>query len=312
MNEKFKALGIEAKQIVAQVQTDEARLIEILQELDHERGYFYFGVNSIFNFCISVLNLSPARTQNYLSVSRKSSEVPELKSAIASGEISLCMARKLAPVINKSNKSEWLTFAMESTTREVEKAVAKAKPELAVKESVKYVAEDRLALTVGLSEETIEKLKRVMDLESQRTKKSATRENAIVVALDAYLEQHDPIKKAERAKKRAKKNEIKKDEQRLVPQHKSEAVIERPTSTQHVAKRVARHIGRRQALPSALVHAVHLRDQRQCTFKSGSKRCGATRWLDIHHVIPRSLGGSDTLENLTTVCSAHHRFIHSE
>jgi 5-methylcytosine-specific restriction endonuclease McrA len=309
MNEKINALTIEAKQIVARIQVDEVRLVEILQELDRDRGYFYLGVPSVFEYCVSILKLSPAKTQNYLSVSRKAVEVPELKMAIASGDISICKARKIAPVINKANKTEWLTFAKESSTREIEKAVAKAQPQLAVKESVKYVADDRLSLTVGLSEETIEKLKRVMDLESQRTKKSASREAAITAALDSYLEKHDPLKKAERAETRAKKIELINSDAR--PTQSPISKIPNESSTRHVAKRVARHIGRRQALPSALVHAIHMRDQRQCTIKDKSgKRCGATRWLDTHHVIPRSLGGGDTLENLTTVCSAHHQMIH--
>jgi hypothetical protein len=291
MNEKVKALSEEAIQIVGRIDQDESRLIEILQELDRMRGYFAFGVNSVFDYCLTVLKLSPAKTQNYLSVARKSVEVPALKQAIKSGELSIWKARKIAPVISKTNYEEWLRLAKESSTREIEKAVAKAQPALAVQERVKYVAEDRLSLTLGISEQALEKLKKVMDLESQRSKKSASREDALIAALDAYLEKYDPVKKAERAEVRAENKKP-------------------VSSTQSNAQRVARHIGRREALPGAVMHAVHMRDQRRCTYKTENKRCGATRWLDVHHIVPRSHGGADTLENLTTVCSAHHRFIH--
>jgi hypothetical protein len=313
MYEKVKALNSEAIQIVGRVHHDESRLIEILQELDRLRGYFAFGVNSLFDYCLTVLKLSPAKTQNYLSVARKSFEVPALKAAIDAGELSICKARKIAPVISKTNHTEWLTLAKESSTREIEKAVAKAQPTLAVQERVKYVAEDRLSLTLGISEQALEKLKKVMDLESQRSKKSASREDALIAALDVYLERHDPVKKAERAELRAENKKAGKyaDKSAKENNQSDTKINERVFSTQGNAQRVARHIGRREALPAALVHAVHMRDQRQCAHKINGKRCGATRWLDIHHIVPRSIGGTDTLENLMTVCSAHHRSIHS-
>lgn len=40
-------------------------------------------------------------------------------------------------------------------------------------------------------------------------------------------------------------------------------------------------------------------------------RCTNTRWLDVHHIIHKQHGGSDELENLTTLCNAHHRQHHS-
>ncbi|MBI2605974.1 MAG: HNH endonuclease [Deltaproteobacteria bacterium] len=41
-------------------------------------------------------------------------------------------------------------------------------------------------------------------------------------------------------------------------------------------------------------------------------RCEQKRWLQVHHIKPVSLGGGNTLENLTTLCSGHHRMRHVE
>ncbi|MBI3556086.1 MAG: HNH endonuclease, partial [Deltaproteobacteria bacterium] len=41
-----------------------------------------------------------------------------------------------------------------------------------------------------------------------------------------------------------------------------------------------------------------------------NKRCESTRWLDSHHITPVRKGGADTLENLTTLCRAHHQMGH--
>jgi 5-methylcytosine-specific restriction endonuclease McrA len=65
--------------------------------------------------------------------------------------------------------------------------------------------------------------------------------------------------------------------------------------------------------PAHLIHQLSLRDQRQCTGKSVTGgRCTEERWLEFHHVIPVEQGGPDTLENLRTLCWAHHKKIHSQ
>ncbi|MCC7404596.1 MAG: HNH endonuclease [Bdellovibrionales bacterium] len=40
------------------------------------------------------------------------------------------------------------------------------------------------------------------------------------------------------------------------------------------------------------------------------ERCRETKFLEIHHLKPIRLGGSDRFENLTLLCSGHHQGIH--
>ncbi len=57
---------------------------------------------------------------------------------------------------------------------------------------------------------------------------------------------------------------------------------------------------------------VAKRDVAQCTFiTSNGKRCTSRRWLHVHHKTLRAFGGANTLENLTTLCSNHHRYLHN-
>lgn len=39
--------------------------------------------------------------------------------------------------------------------------------------------------------------------------------------------------------------------------------------------------------------------------------CGATDNLELHHIKPKSMGGSDAPENLVLLCSTHHKLLHS-
>lgn len=51
---------------------------------------------------------------------------------------------------------------------------------------------------------------------------------------------------------------------------------------------------------------VLLRDRERCT----ACRTTVRQVLTVHHVIPRELGGSDNLNNLTTLCANCHRIVH--
>jgi hypothetical protein len=65
-------------------------------------------------------------------------------------------------------------------------------------------------------------------------------------------------------------------------------------------------------LNAAETHAVNARDEGRCTWiDSRGERCPNERWMEIHHKIRRADGGTNVLGNLTTLCSSHHRLIHT-
>jgi hypothetical protein len=62
----------------------------------------------------------------------------------------------------------------------------------------------------------------------------------------------------------------------------------------------------KQEVPPALRRAVLRRDERRCRVAG----CRNATFLDLHHIRPRSEGGSHGADNLVTLCSAHHRALH--
>lgn len=62
----------------------------------------------------------------------------------------------------------------------------------------------------------------------------------------------------------------------------------------------------RSAIPPRVRAAVLTRDRHRCT----TPGCGATWFLEVHHVTPRLRGGSNGVENLVTLCGRCHRFAH--
>jgi hypothetical protein len=61
---------------------------------------------------------------------------------------------------------------------------------------------------------------------------------------------------------------------------------------------------RSPALSPKLRRAVLLRDG-HCRVPG----CGRRRGLEVHHLVPRSQGGTDEISNLAAVCPAHHRLL---
>jgi hypothetical protein len=61
-----------------------------------------------------------------------------------------------------------------------------------------------------------------------------------------------------------------------------------------------------QTVPPAVRRAELRRDQRRCQVPG----CRHATFVDVHHIRPREEGGGHELENLLTLCGAHHRACH--
>ncbi|HEU4576699.1 MAG TPA: HNH endonuclease signature motif containing protein [Polyangiaceae bacterium] len=95
------------------------------------------------------------------------------------------------------------------------------------------------------------------------------------------------------------------DEQR--PEQEAEAAADAHVGCAGGGRAPARRGTRaRQDIPPALRRAVLRRDERRCRVAG----CRNATFLDLHHIQPRSEGGSHSADNLVTLCSAHHRALH--
>jgi 5-methylcytosine-specific restriction endonuclease McrA len=263
----------------------EADLIAILQEVENERVFLSLGYTSLFSYSVGALGLSESVAYNFVTVARKAREVPVLQSAIQNGDLSVSKARKIAPVLTLAPE-EWIEKAKTLPSRRLEEEVARVLPREAAPERLKPVSEDRVELRMGISKALEEKLRRVQDLESQRTGRAASMEETLEAMVDIYLEVKDPVKRAERILKRGGRQ---------------------PVTGQVGSKSSENH----SPIPAAIRHQIQLRDGGRCTHVNPQgSRCENRRWLDVHHVLPRSEGGTNALGNLATLCSAHHRWEH--
>ena len=262
-------------------------MVELLNLLASTSGYLYFQCPSLRQYAIEKWGLPEYTAADMVTVARKSLEIPELLSTLQRGQTSLSKLRRICSVITLKDKAEWLDLAEKGTNRDIEKAVAAARPQ-PVDESLNYKDDNLSELRVGLNEETRKNLERIRDLLSQKNGRAVTLSECLEQMTKIVLEKMDPLKKAERATKRRA------------------AKCEKLGTCQ-----IRKFIRARRKLPARVEHAINLRDQAQCAHVNHQgQRCPNRRWLHRHHLKPVSMGGDDSVANLTSLCSGHHRLLH--
>jgi hypothetical protein len=284
-----------AVELVREYQRVEAELIEILKQIDDRKIYQKFGASSLFIYATKVLGLTESVAWNFISVARATKKHAALNKAIQNGELSVSKARRITSVLTLQNQDEWIEKAKTLSQRKLEKAVAEVNPKAATQDKASYITGDFMKLEFGLSETELEEIKYVQDLVCQSKQEAVPMKDAIMEAVRLYKHHKDPLEKVKRAKS--------------IPTKSVRPSQTKPDSSQVSVERKAS----KTTYPAELIHALNQRDQNQCTGKNpDGTRCENKRWLDFHHVIPRFKGGKDILENMTTLCRAHHQICHKD
>jgi 5-methylcytosine-specific restriction protein A len=310
----------------------EADLIDVLTQIEAHRVFLKRGHSSLYHYAVSELRLGENIAYSLITVARKCIEVPELKAKLQAGEITLTNARRVVSVLTSENKSEWLLKAERLSQRELEKEIVRVHPKEATKERASYVTSDRVRLELGLSEQQMLRLRRVQDLLSQSKRRPVSLEEAMQALISEFLKRHDPVEKAKRHQVRkgssvekATASEKPRSDQvpngfqapplvarrEEVEEKERESEQEQVLEQKHALTQERVQGQRRAPIPAAILHRVRLRDQQRCRFVlHDGTRCNQSRWVEIHHRIPLSQGGTHTFDNLITLCSSHHKYAH--
>ncbi len=284
LSENHLELHERAIQLSRELRRLEGELILILDEIDQQKFFKRLGYASLFTYAVGALGLSEANAYAFISVARKSREIPELKIAVIEQKITVAKASRIVAAITKENAPALVKFAETHTTRQTEIEVARLQPSVAVLDKIKFKGEDLVQLECGITKDTHEKLERVKSLLAAKGQFSL--DKVLSEVLEDYLERHDPVRKAERA------------------------LAKKPETKKLCALRV-RASSKRAPVPARTKHQVHARDQGRCTHANANgDRCANDRWIELHHIRPVSKGGSNEVENLMTLCGFHHDLIH--
>ncbi len=321
----FRTIHQAAVLAVTELKQKEALLILALQDVDEHFAYRYLGFNSLFRYCMDALKLTEAQSYMYISVSRKSKNLPALQSALESGEVTVSKASRVVSVINCDNAQYWLDLTKESTKHEVEKEVAKVNPKAICPEKARYLTDTTIELQVAVSEEVFKLLKRAQEILAQKHKKPVSLEGVIKTLSENYLEKQDPLKREKRRQIRNKKTYNQgvtterdgKNSNKLLPKVSPQSVTAKATElcpgrASQSDQTLVLDKGKSRTLKQTTKDHILTRDEGRCTYRQGNRRCTERVYLHVHHIQAKELGGTDDSQNLTTLCSGHHRAIHGE
>lgn len=135
------------------------------------------------------------------------------------------------------------------------------------------------------------------------THSNASFETVFAAVMDYYLAHRSPERRAARRRETA-----------AVGPNGSRATRSRSTRagrssrTSGSSRRTSTDGERSRRIPAAIRDRVYERDGGRCTFVGTTgKRCNETERLEIDHVTPFALGGTNDLPNLRLLCRAHNR-----
>jgi len=160
MKNSFQQLHERALIAVRNFKKSELDLLNILSEIDSAKAYLDLGFSSLFTYAVKALGLSEAQSYSFMAVARKSKEVPELKTSIAEGRLSISKAAKIVSVLKPQTAEAWIIKAATLPRIALEKEVARESGKtFATREVVRIVGPEITRLYLNFSDAGMADLK---------------------------------------------------------------------------------------------------------------------------------------------------------
>jgi len=266
-----------------------------------------------------------------VTLCRRLKKLPLVKEKVKSGELGYTAARVLVPVIDETNEKGWLDFALNNSRRDLEREVKRARKEALEKaagqQTLLPVPSKRPAAVVPVRVSlamTPTQFARYEGLWERIRKQSDVPTDGVEALLEIMESFAGVIALRDRAAiqttPRGGKSSVAKPPVQIhihecpecsistVQTNKGELEIgEAELERAHCDCQIDRPNERNTAsIPPATRRKVLAHYRHKCQ-RPG---CGYTRYLEVHHKIPRSQGGSNAQNNLACLCSACHTLLH--
>jgi HNH endonuclease len=290
----------------------------------------HLGHGSFSEYAERLFGYSARATREKLRVAEALEQLPQSGRALEQGALSWCAARELTRVVTPDTEAAWLEAAHGKTTRELERMVAGRQrgdtpprptdPDPPHPRVLRFeVSPD----TYATFREAMQSLRRAAGgplnddaLLSEMARRvlgaptdSGCSGYRITYERCPACGQGAQVSGGERIPVDAEIIDMAACDGEHLPASSSSpmsAANENATGGDTPVTHVGRPKRARRAIPPALRRAVLARDRGCCRVPG----CTNTHFVDVHHIRPRSEGGTNTIENLITICTAHHRAAH--
>jgi hypothetical protein len=335
------SLGEEIAQLAVHLEAAEYRLITKIGLFDAAEGWAKEGAVSCAHWLSWRIGLAPGAAREKVRVARALKALPKTSKSFEQGKLSYSKVRAMTRVATPENEELLIAIASEAIASDLERICSRFRnvlererepltPEEA--EERRYVkaghtANGMMRVTIQLPVDEGARLLAAIDqarLAPEPADASAgtrpNRADGLMTIAESFL--------AEGPKARGGVAcEVQLHVSKSDLETKGDGAFITNAGSAHVSAETARRlscdaarvevieddrgnvldIGRRtRTVPAAIRRALHLRDQRKCTFPG----CTHELFLDAHHIEHWIDGGKTSLDNLITLCRRHHTFVH--
>ena len=296
-----------------------ARLVELLSEMDARRLYLPQGYSSLFVYCTQCLRLSEHAAYGRIEAARVARKFPVVVEWLEDGSLTLTNVCLLASHLTTDNHREVFEAARYRSKREVEQQIAALRPLPPVPSRLRKLppARQRTQPIIPRSASPAAMQTPVQSEENTTLFTPEPPAPPVVAPLspDRYKLQitisrdaHDKLRRAQALLRH------------VIPDGDPAAIFDRALAllVQDLEKKKLGQTNRPRLknedscrgrhVPAAVKRKVWDRDGGQCAFVGTHGRCGERNFLEFHHVVPFTHGGSTRAENLQLRCRAHNQY----
>lgn len=308
----------------------EQSAVTLFARVLREGAFRRLGYATIDLYATQGLGLSEAKTRQFLRLARALDDLPATRAALDAGKLPWTKARTLISVATPRTEGAWLREAGGATSRELEGKVRRARARLK-RERDRLRAKRGQGALVLETPQPVEKApasppppEPTVTVSFRLTPVQAARLDGLIEVLRKRGDRR-PRTELMLAGLAALANGDGTREASASPYQidayrcdtcNTTTVNGRPIAPATAAAMECDSqlisqdpkIPNRSTIPPSIRRAVLSRDGHRCT----TEGCGATGFLEVHHVVPRSRGGGNAPQNLVTLCSACHRHVHEK
>lgn len=279
--------------------------------------YRDLGYSTMRAYALEELGFSATRAGDFIRLSSKLEALPLVKSKVASGDIGYTKAREIIKVADQSNEREWVDVAQASSRQELQTVIKSARKEAAQTSSGQLAMMPRPEVPASITPVRIgfeltpaqnARYEAMVSKIGHRGKKA----DLLLDMVEALLDDKNIAPRGAISGPRYQVHVHK------CPACESHSVAA-PNGDNLLSENEIEEIscdaniselgkGNRASIAPKKRRAVLARDRHRCRRKG----CDHTRYLDLHHVVPRAQGGDNGIDNLVTLCTACHHLWHEK
>ena len=312
-------------------------------EILKRKLYRELGYSSIKHYAMSKLGFSKSQFYGFQNLCLQLEKLPIVKQKIESGELGYTKAQALLPVIDQTNEKEWAEYAEEHSRRDLQEVVKQAKKQAEEKAAgqpslipvPKKLPPVVVPVNVNLkmSPTQFARYEKLWEQVRKQSNAPADKIEAMLAVMDFYVAGNSIPKKLQTFEKGKSEPQCEGQKSSRLDNpvvvkppvqihiHKcpecaaatvqtskgelqlSESELERALCDCQISQPNQRNT---TSIPPAIRRKVLARARNKCQCPG----CDHTGYLEIHHIVPRSKGGTNDAGNLICLCSGCHKLVH--